>query len=227
MPYLILILLLLAAILGPSLWVNRIMNRYSKPADRYPNSGGEVARRLLDELGLQEVGVEVTDKGDHYDPKERMVRLSPQNYQGHSLTAITIAGHEVGHAVQHASGYIPLIWRTRLVRLVGPVEKTGAALLMATPLIIGITQAPVAGLLMMAGGFLTLGSGVVMHFLTLPTEFDASFGRAMPLLKKLNILAVPDEPHAQRLLRAAALTYVAASLMSLLNVARWWAILRR
>ena len=227
MPYLIIILVLLAVILGPSMWVNRIMRRYSKPADRYPNSGGEVARRLLDELGLQEVGVEITDKGDHYDPRERMVRLSPQNFQGHSLTAITIAAHEVGHALQHASGYMPLIWRTRLVRLVGPVEKTGVALMMATPLIIGITQAPVAGLLMMAGGLLTLGSGVVMHFLTLPTEFDASFGRAMPLLKQQNILAVPDEPHARRLLRAAALTYVAASLMSLVNVARWWAILRR
>jgi len=227
MPYLIIILVLLAAILGPSLWVSRIMSRYSKPVDRYPNSGGELARRLLDEVGLQEVGTEVTEKGDHYDPEQRVVRRSPQNYRGHSLTAITIAAHEVGHAVQHASGYPPLIWRTRLVRWVGPVEKTGAALLMATPLIIDITRAPVAGLLMMFGGFLTLGSGVVMHLLTLPTELDASFGRALPLLKKQNILAVPDEPHARRLLRAAALTYVSASLMSLLNVARWWAILRR
>ena len=227
MPYLIFILVLLAAVLGPSLWVGRTMRRYSEPADRYPNSGGEIARRLLDELGLHEVGAEMTDKGDHYDPEQRMVRLSPQNFQGRSLTAITIAAHEVGHAVQHASGYLPLMWRTRLVRWVGPVEKTGAALLMATPLIIGITRAPSAGLLMMLGGLLTLGSGVVMHLLTLPTEFDASFGRAMPLLKKLNILAVPDEPHARRLLRAAALTYVSASLMSLLNVARWWTILRR
>ena len=227
MPYLIIILVLLAAILGPSLWVGRIMSRYSKPADRYPNSGGELARHLLDELGLQEVGTEITEKGDHYDPEQRMVKLSPQNFQDHSLTAITIAAHEVGHAVQHANGYMPLIWRTRLVRWVGPVEKTGAALLMATPLIIGITRAPIAGLLMMFGGLLTLGSGVVMHLLTLPTEFDASFGRAMPLLKKQNILAVSDEPHARRLLRAAALTYVSASLMSLLNVARWWAILRR
>ena len=227
MPYLIIIVLLMAAVLGPSMWVSRIMSRYSKPVDRYPNSGSEVARRLLDELGLQEVGTEITDKGDHYDPEQRMVRLSRQNYEDGSLTAITIAAHEVGHALQHANGYMPLIWRTRLVRWVGPVEKTGAALLMATPLIIGITRAPIAGLLMATGGLLTLGSGVVMHLLTLPTEFDASFGRAMPLLKKLNILGVPDEPHARRLLRAAALTYVSASLMSLLNVARWWAILRR
>ena len=122
---------------------------------------------------------------------------------------------------------MPLLWRTRLVRWVSPVEKTGAALLMAMPLIIGVTRAPNAALLTAAGGLLTLGTGVVMHVLTLPTEFDASFGRAMPLLKQRHILAVRDEPHARRLLRAAALTYVSASLMSLLNVARWWAILRR
>ena len=204
-----------------------VRSRYSKPTDRYLISGGEVARRLLDELGLQEVGTEITEKGDHYDPVQRMVRLSPRNYQDCSLTAITIAAHEVGHALQHANGYMPLMLRTQLVRWVAPVEKTGAALLMATPLIIGITRAPIAGLLMAAGGLLTLGAGVVMHLLTLPTEFDASFGRAMPLLKKHNILAVRDESHARRLLQAAALTYVSASLMSLLNVARWWAILRR
>ena len=171
MPYLIIILVLLALMLGPSLWVGRVMRRYSEPADRYPNSGGEIARRLLDEVGLQEVGAEITDKGDHYDPVQRMVRLSPQNFQGHSLTAITIAAHEVGHAVQHANGYMPLIWRTRLVRWISPVEKTGAALLMATPLIIGVTRAPVAGLLMMLGGLLTLGSGVVMHLPNTHTFF--------------------------------------------------------
>jgi hypothetical protein len=124
MPYLIIILVLLAAVLGPSLWASRIMRRYSEPADRYPNSDGEVARRLLDELGPQEVGTEITEKGDHYDPEQHMVRLSQQNFEGHSLTAITIAAHEVGHAIQHASGYMPLIWRTRLVRWVSPVEKS-------------------------------------------------------------------------------------------------------
>ena len=227
MPYLIVILAVLAMVIGPSIWVRTVMKRYSSPADRYPGTGGELARHLLDELGLQQVGTEISDLGDHYDPEARMVRLSAQNFESRSLTAITVAAHEVGHAQQHAEGYVPLTLRTRLVRWVSPIEKTGAALLMATPLIIGITRVPAAGALMIAGGMLSLGAGVLMHMLTLPTEYNASFGRALPLLKQKNILATADEVHAHRLLKAAALTYVSASLMSLLNVARWWAILRR
>jgi Zn-dependent membrane protease YugP len=203
------------------------MTRYHSPADRYGYSGGETARKLLDSLGLGHVRAEITESGDHYDPLEKVVRLTQQNFEGKSLTAITIAAHEVGHALQDAEEFAPLLMRTRLVKWVGPVEKTGAVLMMATPLIIGITRLPVAGLLMAFGGLLTLGSAVVIHLLTLPTEFDASFGRAMPLLKKQDVLYPSDERHARRLLRAAALTYVSASLMSLLNIARWWAILRR
>jgi Zn-dependent membrane protease YugP len=223
----ILLILLIALILGPGLWVRKVMERYSQPADRYPQTGRETARRLLDSLGLEQVGIELSKTGDHYDPENKMVRLLEQNLDGRSLTAVTIAAHEVGHALQDASGFAPLRLRTRLVKWVSPVEKTGALLLMATPLIIGLTRAPAAGLLMFLGGMLTLGSSVVIHLLTLPTEFDASFGRALPLLAEQGILKPVDEPHARRLLRAAALTYVSASLMSLLNIARWWAILRR
>jgi len=221
------IIILLALIIGPGIWVKRVMERYSKPADRYPQTGGEAARRLLDSLGLHKIGVETTDSGDHYDPKEKMVRLMASNFDNRSLTAVTIAAHEVGHALQDASGYAPLKMRTQLVRWVSPIEKTGAVLLMATPLIIGLTRVPAAGLLVFLGGLLTLGSAVAVHLLTLPTEFDASFGRALPLLAEQNILKPVDERHARKLLKAAALTYVSASLMSLLNIARWWAILRR
>jgi Zn-dependent membrane protease YugP len=227
MHFVILIVLLLALIVGPGLWVKAIMKRYSRPADRYPWSGGELARRLLDSLDLHKVGTETSDVGDHYDPEHKVVRLTPQNYEGRSLTAVTVAAHEVGHALQDARGYGPLRWRTQLVRWVSPVEKAGVALLMATPLIIGLTRAPAVGLLMFLGGLLVLGSGVVIHLMTLPTEFDASFKRALPMLAQAKILRPGDEPHARRLLRAAALTYVSASLMSLLNIARWWAILRR
>ena len=223
----LLIIILLTLVIGPGLWVKRVMARYHRPQDRYGFSGGETARKLLDSLGLEHVRTEITENGDHYDPGEKVVRLGEQNFDGKSLTAITIAAHEVGHALQDAQGFAPLRWRTRLVRWVGPVEKTGAILMMATPLIIGITRAPVAGLLMVIGGLLTLGSAVAIHLLTLPTEFDASFGRALPLLKEQDVLYPSDERHARRLLKAAAMTYVSASLMSLLNIARWWAILRR
>jgi len=227
MHVIVLLLILLVLVLGPGLWVKRVMARYSSPADRYGYTGAETARQLLDALGLQSVVVETSDAGDHYDPADRAVRLSAANYQGRSLTAVTVAAHEVGHALQDAQGYAPLKMRTRLVQWLGPVEKTGAVLMMATPLIIGITRLPMAGLLMFTGGLLTLGSAVAVHLLTLPTEFDASFGRAMPLLRREGVLYEVDEKHARRLLQAAAMTYVSASLMSLLNVARWIAILRR
>lgn len=223
----LLIAVLLVLILGPGIWVKRVLARYSEPADRYGHSGAETARRLLDVLGLQDVAVEVSESGDHYDPGERAVRLGDGNYRSRSLTAVTVAAHEVGHALQHARGYPPLLWRTRLVQWVNPLQKTGAVLMMATPIIIGLTRLPMAGALVMLGGLMTLGTAVVVHLLTLPTEFDASFGCALPLLKEQEVLYASDERHARRLLTAAAMTYVAASLMSLLNVARWIAILRR
>ena len=227
MHILIILALLLVLIIGPGLWVRKIMKQYHSPADRYGYSGGETARMLLNSRGLEAVGTEITEAGDHYDPIAKMVRLTEQNYNGKSLTAVTIAAHEVGHALQDAEGFAPLAWRTRLVKWVGPVEKVGAILMMSTPLIIGLTRLPVAGLLMFTGGLLSLGSAVVIHMLTLPAEFDASFVRAMPLMKEQEVLYPKDERHARRLLQAAAMTYVSASLMSLLNIARWWAILRR
>ncbi len=227
MHLLIPIVIVLVVVLGPGIWVQRVMKRYAEPRDRYDLTGAEVARQLLDARGLQEVAVEVTDSGDHYDPADRTVRLSAAHHARRSLAAVTVAAHEVGHAVQDATGYPPLHLRTRLVRWLGPVEKTGAALLMMTPLIVALTRIPLAGALMLLGGVLTLGSSVAVHLLTLPTEFDASYNRALPMLRDSGLVYKTDFPHARKLLRAAAMTYVAASLMSLLNVARWWAILRR
>jgi Zn-dependent membrane protease YugP len=227
MPFLFLIIILLVVLLGPGIWVQVVMKRYREPADRYAETGAELARRLLDHYGMPEVTVERTEQGDHYDPMAKAVRLSLPHHDGKSLAALVIAAHETGHALQHATAYEPLQLRTRLVRWVGPVEKIGAGLLMATPLIVAVTRLPLAGILMLLGGVLTLGSAVVIHLVTLPTEFDASFRRAMPMLEEQGAIYRDDERHARKLLRAAAMTYVAASMMSLLNIARWWAILRR
>jgi len=227
MPFLIIILALLVLTIGPSLWVQAVMRRYREPANRYPRTGGQTARHLLDSLGLRQVITEVTEHGDHYDPRAKAVRLSADNFNGRSLTAITIAAHEVGHALQDARGFGPLHWRTRLVHWVAPIEKIGAGMLMLAPFAGVLTRSPYLGLVGLTGGALTLGTAVVIHFLTLPTELDASFGRALPLLKQHAILRTGDMPRARALLTAAAFTYVAVALQSLLNIARWWAILRR
>lgn len=227
MRFVFIAVILLMVIFGPGLWVKYVMRRYSRPDDRYPGTGAELVRHLAETLALDGLAVEETDQGDHYDPREKVVRLSPDNYGGRSLTAVTVAAHEVGHAIQDAEGYGPLKWRTRLVAMMNPAQRFGAALLIAAPFVGLITRAVPIGLVFFLGGMLTLGLSTIVHLVTLPTEFNASFGRALPLLERGNYLKAEDRPHARRILTAAALTYVAASLMSLLNVARWWAILRR
>ncbi len=227
MGLIIVALILVVLVFGPSIWVQRVLKKYAAPEDRYPGTGGELARHLLDGLDMQSVQVETTEAGDHYDPLEKVVRLTPDKFNGRSLTAITVAAHEVGHALQDRDAYAPLRMRTRLVQMAQPAEKAGAALLMAAPFLVMLTRAPGAGGLMLLGGLLTLGTSTLVHLITLPTELDASFRRALPLLVHGEYLVPGDERHARRLLTAAALTYVSGSLMSLLNIGRWWAILRR
>jgi Zn-dependent membrane protease YugP len=223
----VLILVIAAVVFGPGLWVQRVLERYSKPADRYAGTGAQLARHLLDKHGLERVAVERTKEGDHYDPQDKAVRLTDDKFDGRSLTAITVAAHEVGHALQDRDNFGPLRMRSRLVKASRGIEKVGAAVLLVSPFLGAITRAPQLSLLMFGAGMLTLGTSTLIHLVTLPTEFDASFSRALPILDKFGILKRPDRPHARRLLRAAALTYVSASLMSLLNIARWLVILRR
>ncbi|SET12805.1 hypothetical protein SAMN05216326_112100 [Nitrosomonas marina] len=227
MLYIVIIIIVAALVYGPSYWVRHTLEKYSYPKDRYPGTGAELARILLDWAKLQSVKVEMTEQGDHYDPLAKAVRLMPDKYNGKSLTAITVAAHEVGHAVQDRDGYLPLKIRTRLVQIAAPAEKLGAAILMFAPLIMIITRAPLAGALFFVGGLLTLGATTLVHLVTLPMEMHASFARALPMLDKGGYLIKGDEKHARRILRAAAWTYVSASLMTLLNIGRWWAILRR
>lgn len=224
---LVLVALLAALIFLPQWWVKRVMQRYAQPNDRYPGTGAELARHLLDKLGLDGVGVERTETiGDHYDPRDRVVRLSPENYDQRSLTAVTVAAHEVGHAIQHADGYEPLVWRTRLVEWLTRWQRIGVFLIALVPVVLLLLRLPAAGLGLAVIGLATLASGILVHFVTLPTEFDASFRRALPLLVKGGYLKTEDRWPARRILTAAALTYVSASLMGLVNFWWWLRILR-
>lgn len=227
MVYVIFALALMAVIFLPGIWVKRVLERYSVPDDRYSGTGADLARHLLDKYDMESVVVEETEEGDHYDPAAKAVRLTPDKFSGRSLTAITVAAHEVGHALQDHKGYKPLQYRSHLVKVSQKFEKLGAGILMVSPFVGAITRVPGLGILMFLGGMMTLGTSTLVHFVTLPTEFDASFNRALPMLEESKILMKSDKRHARKLLKAAAFTYVSASLMSLLNIARWFAILRR
>jgi len=222
-----LLLMVVAALFGPQLWAQYTFRRHGRTRNNLPGTGGELARHLLDRFGLQAVAVEPTDQGDHYDPETRRVRLSAAYLDGRSLTAIAVAAHEVGHAIQHHRREPMLAWRTRLVHLANAAQKVGAGAMIAMPLVALISRSPVMGGLMLLVGLFSLGGGALVHLVTLPVEWDASFNKALPILEKGNYLPEKDRPAVKRILRAAALTYVAASLASLLNLWRWLTILRR
>jgi hypothetical protein len=164
--------------------------------------------------------------GNHYNPATRMVGLTQDIFDGKSLTAVTVAAHEIGHAIQHHIDYKPLQLRTRLVQSTWILEKLGSILLIAMPFVAMLTRVPAVGFAMFLGGVLALGTSVIVHLITLPVEFDASFNRALPLLEQGYIEEV-DLRAARKILLACALTYVSASLAGLLNLWRWIAILRR
>jgi Zn-dependent membrane protease YugP len=227
MPILIFLLLLVALIYGPQIWAKRILTKYSKHRDDFPGTGGQLARHLLDKLDMSEVKVEITELGDHYDPIEKSVRLTQANWGSHSLTAVVTAAHEVGHAIQDRTAYQPLQARTQLVGIAQMAEKIGAGLMMMIPVVAIIARIPAAGLLMFLGGLASLGASVIVHLVTLPVEWDASFKRALPILEKGEYISNKDQLAARQILTACALTYVASSLGSLLNLWRWIAILRR
>jgi len=223
----LLILLLVLLIFGPQWWAQYTFRRYAGRREDIPGTGGELARHLLDRFGMKDVGVEPTASGqDHYDPASRTVRLGPEHHDGRSLTAVAVAAHEVGHAMQHQRGEAMLQLRTRLVRLAAGAQKTGAALLLAMPVIALITRAPAGGALLLVVGLGSMLLATLVHLVTLPVEIDASFNKALPVLRE-GYIRPADEAAVQRILRAAALTYVAGSLASLLNLWRWVAILRR
>ncbi len=223
----LLILMLLAAVALPGWWVRHVMQRYHQPADRYPGTGAELVHHLAERLGLEALRVERTDSGqDHYDPDSATIRLSPENHDGRSLTAVTVAAHELGHAIQHADGMPLFHWRQRLVGMIQPLQRIGLGLIVAAPLLAVVLRLPGIMLWMLGAGLLMMLMMAVAHLITLPVETDASFGRALPLLEKGDYLHPEDKAAARRILRAAALTYVAQSLASLINLGLWMRILR-
>jgi Zn-dependent membrane protease YugP len=228
MVYIVFGIVFLALMFAPQLWVRHVIAAHAKERDDFPGTGGELARHLLDEAGLDHVPVEKlpADGGDHYDPMAKAVRLCPTHHNGRSVTAVAIAAHEVGHALQDAEGYAPLTLRTRMAGAAQKIQAIGSVLLIGAPIVMILTRKPSIMLLELGAGLAIMATGIVVHLITLPVEFDASFKRALPILKNGQYLHEDDMPGAEKVLRAAAFTYVAAAMVSLLDVMRWLRILR-
>jgi Zn-dependent membrane protease YugP len=213
-------------VLFPQLWVRYTINRHSRDRPDLQGTGGELARHLLDHFGLGEVKVETTDRGDHYDPETRTVRLLPTHHGGQSLAAVAIAAHEVGHAIQHARGDRWLHLRQRLVKLAMRTDLFASFFFVAAPILGAAARTPVAFFALAGIGIALLAVRVVVDLVTLPVEFDASFAKALPILREGRYVDEKDMPAVRGLLRAAALTYLAGALIGLVNIARWIRVLR-
>ncbi len=196
-----------------SLKVNSVFNEYSKRRTMSGITGADVARELLWRSGISCIPVEMTDKrlGDHYDPQKKVLRLSPEVYRGNSIASLGVAAHEVGHAIQHKEGYIPLSVRSSLV----PVANLGTYA--AFPLFF-------AGFLFSSAFMVNTGiylflAAVLFYLITLPVEFNAS-RRALAILEKGRFMTVTEMDGARKVLDAAAMTYIAALFMAVSELLR-------
>lgn len=225
MIWIVVFLVALCVFFVPQWWVGRILKRHSEERDDFPGSGGELALHLIKVHGLEGVQVEATEAGDHYDPIDKMVRLTPDKLEGRSLTAIVVAAHEVGHAIQDHNNEKTFNARISAAKFASIAQRITPIAFWISPMLAFVS--PVASRVTLGIAVLSILASTLVHLITLPVEWDASFGKALPILEKGEYLNEQDMKDAHQILLAAALTYVAGSLASLLNVWRWLRYLKR
>lgn len=222
MPYNVSVIFLFAAIIITMIAqakVNSNFRRYSKVRNNKGITGAEAARTVLDANGLNDVRIEKINGNltDHYDPRKRVLRLSQSVYGVNSVAAVSVACHEAGHAIQHATSYAPLKIRNSIVPIVNIASSLGWILI-----IVGIgllyTNYYMGDLLFNIGviAFVTV---IAFHAITLPVEFDAS-RRALKQMEMQNIIDEEEDRGAKKVLGAAAMTYVASLTVAIANLLR-------
>lgn len=212
-PYLILLILAMVLAMFAQASVTSNFNKYLKVKSKKGLTGEQAARRVLDANGMQNMPIEMVHGSltDHYDPRKKVMRLSAEVYQGTSVASVAVAAHEAGHAIQHNSGYAFLKVRNSLAPLVSVVSN------LAWPLAL-------FGLFFGALGLFDLGiifyaAAVAFQLITLPVEFNAS-NRAIAQLEGLGLIFEDEKGMAKKVLSAAALTYVAATAVAVINLLR-------
>ena len=216
------IMIVSLAFLGISFLVSAILKskftRYSKIPLANGMSGKEIAQKMLKENGIYDVNVTSVEGflSDHYNPANRTVNLSPEVYNGTSVSAAAVAAHECGHAVQHATTYGPLMLRSKLVPAVQMSSMLVNWILMAGMIVLAITRNPVVLLI----GIIIMSVTVLFSLITLPVEFDAS-KRALAWLDRTNVTNSEEYPKAKDALKWAATTYVVAALAAVVTLIQY------
>ena len=228
MPLLIVGAVLAILVYVPSFWVRHIMAKHSKEIAELPGTGGELAKHLIERFELTGITVEeAAPNTDHFDPAGPVVRLSPDNFNGRSLTAVAVAAHEVGHAMQFHRGEKIFELRKRYLPLAARFNRVGVVIMMTIPFIALLIRMP-----LVIGGVIALSlllqlAGAFAYLIILPEEWDASFNKALPVLIEGEYIKQAHMPAVRQVLKAAALTYFAAALANVLHVGRWFMLLRR
>ena len=213
-PTYIFVLVGLIICLAASAKMRSTFSKYSRVRNHWGMTGREAAEQVLHRAGIYDVRVEHISGNltDHYDPRSKVLRLSDATYNSTSVAAVGVAAHECGHAVQHATGYVPLKLRSSLV----PAANFGSSI--AWPLIlIGLLINGQSSALFLNLGILAFSLAVLFQIVTLPVEFNAS-SRALHLLSGNGMLYEDEVRSVRKVLTAAALTYVAAALTSILQL---------
>ena len=204
----------------PGLWVNYTLNKHDDILPNMPFTAKEFGLNLIKEQNLDEVNIEDTKSGDHYDTNLKTVRVKPDRLDKKSITSITVMCHEIGHAIQHKENYPPLIRRQKIISKTEWLNKLSSVLLYAgIPTIVATGALPFIRVCVIII-FASILINMISHLITLDVELDASFKRAMPILEK----KIPQEYHAscKSILRVCAFTYVIGSLTSILDVRKIW-----
>ncbi|GGH78906.1 Zn-dependent membrane protease YugP [Pullulanibacillus pueri] len=211
--YLIYFVIIMAIPIWAQSKVRGTFNKYVQVPNETGLTGAQVARRILDEHGLYNVDIEEIpgQLSDHYDPRSKVLRLSSAIYHGNSVAGTAVAAHEVGHAIQDKEDYVPLRFRHALV----PVANFGSSMAWIF-IIAGMIFSATLGLI----GVIFFAAAVLFQIVTLPVEFNAS-RRAMVQLETLGLIHSEEKRSARKVLSAAALTYVAAALVAVLELLRF------
>ena len=226
MIYLLFLCLLLALAYGPSLWVRYVLHKHSTQIPNMPGTGAQLATHLIERFELKGVQVQMGGAGEnYYSPDEKIVSLSPDVYDGKSLTAVSVAAHEIGHAIQFNRNEPVTKLRQQYLGKAMLIKRIGSMILMSIPVLTFLIKSPAIMFIGIAIGIVTMLVSVLMYAAILPEEYDASYKKALPILAQ-GYLPPEHMAAARQILKACALTYVAGALADVLSLWRWFRMIR-